>query len=63
MEKYRNAPDHVKYGLIVGLSIWFVGWVTGLGGSFLPNIVFSIVIGLFAAALYKFVVKRRNKDP
>ncbi len=45
------------YGLVVFGSIFFVGWITGMGGSFLPNLVFSAAMGLLAWGLYTLVQK------
>ena len=57
-----NAP--VQYGLVVGVAIFVTGWITGLGGSFLPNLIFGAAMGLFAGVLF-WLVKRfagpRNK--
>ncbi len=36
------------YGVVVFAAIFFVGWITGMGGSFLPNLVFSILMGFLA---------------
>ena len=50
-------PQPVKYGAVVALVVFFVGWVTGMGGSFVPNLVFSLIVGAFAALC--FVVATR----
>ncbi len=42
----------VTYGLITGAAVWFVGWITGMGGSFVPNLIFSVLIGFFAGGCY-----------
>ena len=52
MNFFNNIPDPIKYGLTTTGCIFFVGWVTGMGGSFGPNLGFSILMGLFAGALF-----------
>ena len=42
----------VKYGAITFVAIWFVGWITGMGGSWLPNLLFSAAMGIFAGLCY-----------
>ena len=37
------------YGAVVTVAIFFVGWSTGMGGSILPNLLFSVLMGVFAA--------------
>ncbi len=46
------AGKSLIYGTIV-----FVGWITGMGGSFLPNLFFSILMGAFAAICFVVVTK------
>ncbi|MCP5072597.1 MAG: hypothetical protein GY947_04785 [Rhodobacteraceae bacterium] len=58
MEFYKNLPDHYKYGLIVALCVFFVGWSTGLGGSFIPNAFFAVLMGLFAGLLFGLVKRK-----
>lgn len=48
----------VSYGCVVFGAVFFVGWVTGLGGSLLPNLGFSLLMGALAAGLY-FVMRAR----
>lgn len=47
----------IKYGAVTGAVIFLVGWITGLGGSFVPNLVFSVLMGIFAGVC--FVVATR----
>jgi len=47
----------ITYGLIVFAAIWFVGWSTGMGGSFLPNLVFSAAVGVLAGVCFWLVTK------
>ena len=44
--------EAVVYGLVVTCALFFIGWVTGMGGSFLPNLGFSILMGVFAGGLF-----------
>ena len=43
------------YGVVVFAAIFFVGWITGMGGSFLPNLVFSILMGFLAVFCFWLV--------
>ena len=45
------------YGAVVAAALFFVGWSTGMGGSVLPNLLFSLVMGAFAALCF-WAVKR-----
>lgn len=51
------AGKSLIYGTIVFVAIFFVGWITGMGGSFLPNLLFSILMGVFAAICFVVVTK------
>lgn len=51
-------PQHVIYGAVTAFAVFMVGWTTGMGGSFLPNLIFSLVMGAFAAILFRFVRRR-----
>lgn len=53
IERFKAYPDHVKYGIAVFFAIFFVGWSTGMGGSFLPNFGFSVVMGVLATFLFR----------
>lgn len=50
------------YGAVVFACVFFVGWITGMGGSFGPNLIFSILMGCFAAVMF-FLVQRFAKGP
>lgn len=52
-----NLPQHITYGLVVFVAIFLIGWLTGMGGSFLPNLLFSAVMGAFAS--FCFVMAKR----
>ncbi len=45
------------YGAVTAGVIFFIGWSTGMGGSLLPNIGFSVLMGVFAGILYWLVQK------
>lgn len=62
MNWFKSLPEHIRYGLIVFVAIWFVGWSTGMGGSFWPNFIFSALMGLLAGALYAFIKRRFGRD-
>ena len=47
----------VKYGAVAGVAIFAVGWITGMGGSLLPNLIFSVLMGIFAAICYVLAVR------
>lgn len=42
----------IRYGAIMFAAIFFVGFITGMGGSFGPNLVFSLLVGVFASGCY-----------
>jgi hypothetical protein len=46
-----------KYGLVVFAAIFFVGWSTGMGGLFWPNLIFSILMGVLAGLCFLLVQK------
>ncbi len=49
------------YGAVVFGAIFFVGFVTGMGGSFLPNLIFSLAMGVLAAVCFIVVQKLAGK--
>jgi len=51
------AHKSLIYGAVVFVAVFFIGWVTGMGGSFIPNLAFSILMGAFAALCFLLVVK------
>lgn len=51
------AHRSLIYGVVVFAAIFFVGWVTGLGGSFIPNLGFSLFMGVFAAICFSLVTR------
>ena len=54
--------DPLKYGLVVFAAIFFVGWSTGMGGSFLPNLGFSILMGILAGGCFLLVQKYTSRS-
>ncbi len=50
-------PQHITYGLITFVAIFLIGALTGMGGSLVPNLIFSAAMGVFAAVC--FVVAKR----
>ena len=49
----------IIYGCVVAVAVFFVGYTTGMGGSLVPNLVFSALMGVFAGAMF-FFIKRTN---
>ena len=43
------------YGATVFGAIFFVGWITGMGGSFVPNLLFGLAMGVLAAICFALV--------
>lgn len=52
----------IIYGAVVFAAVFFVGWVTGMGGSLIPNLIFSLVIGALAAGMFAMITRRRGSD-
>ena len=53
----------IIYGAVVFAAIFFVGWITGMGGSFLPNLGFSALMGLLAGGIFFFLQRKfRSSD-
>ena len=52
-----GLPRAVSYGLVVFAASFVVGWITGLGGSPLPNFWFSALMGLLAGGLFALAQK------
>lgn len=52
------------YGAVTTGAIFFVGWITGMGGSFLPNLIFSLLMGVLAAGCFVISQKlaARHRD-
>ncbi len=55
--------DTLIYGAVAAVAVFFIGWTTGMGGTFLANLIFSILMGVFAAAMFVLVKKYgKSKD-
>ena len=52
----------VIYGAVVFGAVFFVGWITGMGGSLIPNLIFSLLVGALAAGMFALVTKNRGTD-
>ena len=52
----------ITYGLVVFAAVLFVGWSTGMGGSPLPNLLFSVAMGVLASGCYWAVQKISRKS-
>lgn len=50
--RFEMTRQAVLYGAVMAVAIFFVGWVTGMGGSFVPNLVFSLLMGALAVVCY-----------
>ena len=49
------------YGVVVAVAVFFVGASTGMGGSLVPNLAFSALMGILAAVLFSFVTRLKRK--
>ena len=47
----------IIYGIVVVLVIFSIGWITGLGGDFWPNIIFSGLMGVLAVIAIRVLLK------
>ena len=56
-----NNKQGIIYGVVVALVIFFVGWSTGMGGTTLPNIAFSILMGILATFIIRVFTKLAKK--
>ena len=56
-ESFTKRYPAVIYGAITGVVIFIVGYITGMGGSFWPNVIFGALMGLFAGLCYKVAVR------
>ncbi len=53
MNRFRQPAI---YGTVTAGVIFFIGWSTGMGGSILPNVGFSVLMGVFAGILYWLIL-------
>jgi len=57
-----DKRQSIIYGAVVGVVIFFVGWSTGLGGSVLPNFIFSVLMGILAMIVVRIFTKFTDKN-
>ena len=57
-----DKRQSIIYGAVVGVVIFFVGWSTGLGGSVLPNLIFSVLMGILAMIIIRIFTKFTDKN-
>ena len=57
-----DKRQSIIYGAVVGVVIFFVGWSTGLGGSVLPNFIFSVLMGILAMIIIRIFTKFTGKN-
>mgnify|MGYP001279062277 FL=1 len=57
-----DKSQSIIYGAVVGVVIFFVGWSTGLGGSVLPNFIFSVLMGILAMIIIRIFTKFTDKN-
>ena len=57
-----DKRQSIIYGAVVGVVIFFVGWSTGLGGSVLPNFIFSVLMGILAMTIIRIFTKFTDKN-
>ena len=57
-----DKRQSIIYGAVVGVVIFFVGWSTGLGGSVLPNFIFSVLMGILAMIIIRIFIKFTDKN-
>lgn len=50
-----------RYGVVVAAAVFFVGWITGMGGAIWPNVGFSLLMGFLAALLFAGILKIQGK--
>ena len=54
------ARQPIIYGAVVFAAVFFVGWITGMGGSLIPNLIFSLIVGALAAGMFALVTRNRG---
>lgn len=47
----------IIYGIVVASVIFFIGLITGMGGDFWPNIIFSGLMGVLAVIAIRVLLK------
>lgn len=56
-----KLPQPVTYGLIVGAVVFFVGWITRMGGGLIANVVFGVLMGILAGVCFALVLRFGRK--
>jgi hypothetical protein len=51
----------IIYGIIVTLAVFFIGWITGMGGDLVPNLIFSILMGVLGFVVIRIFVMLSKK--
>ena len=51
------------YGAVVAAAVFFIGITIGMGGSLIADLIFSALMGVFAAVLFAAVKKYANRSP
>ena len=57
-----DRKQSIIYGAVVAVVIFFVGWSTGMGGSVIPNFVFSVLMGILAMIIIRIFTKFIDKN-
>lgn len=50
------------YGAVVAIAVFFIGVTTGMGGATAFDLIFSALMGVFAAVLFAAVKKYANRS-
>lgn len=53
--------QNIIYGIIVTLAVFFIGWITGMGGDLVPNLIFSILMGVLGFVVIRIFVMLSKK--
>lgn len=53
----KDSPFIVIYGVAIFVILFIAGWATGMGGSFLANLIGSFVLAVSAAASFALIKK------
>jgi hypothetical protein len=53
--------QNIIYGIIVTLAVFFIGWTTGMGGDLVPNLIFSILMGVLGFVVIRIFVMLSKK--
>jgi hypothetical protein len=59
----KDSPFILLYGSAIFVILFIAGYVTGMGGSFLANLIGSFVLALSAATSFALIKKYgKSKD-